>query len=166
MRELTETAELWLDPAAIECLNRTRSGVLNVLIGVGAIVALSGLVLRGRTSGAWFPVPERINQGMFLTLGLIFVVSTVLRRILGRRARLRDPQTRGERFYWGHVIPAVVGALAAVLGLAYGWLVSPRLEAVLLFWLAALVLGVLAYPRGRELEDFDAPMGDPGGPAR
>jgi hypothetical protein len=166
MRELTETAELSLDPAATECLNRTRSGVLNVLIGVGAIVALSGLVLRGREVGAWFPFPERVNQGMFLALGLIFVVSTILRRILGSRTRLRDPQTRGTRFYWGHVVPAVVGALAAVLGFAYGWLVSPRLEAILPFWLGALVLGVLAYPRGRELEDFDGPMTFPGGSAR
>jgi hypothetical protein len=143
MRELTETAELSLDPAAVECLNRTRSGVLNVMIGVSAIVALSGLVLRGRAAGAWSPVPERINQGMFLALGLIFVVSTALRRVLGSRARLRDPDTRGERFYRGHVVPAVVGALAAVLGFAYGWLVSPRIEAVLPFWLAALVLGIL-----------------------
>jgi hypothetical protein len=42
--------------------------------------------------------------------------------------------------------------------LVFGWLISPRLEAVLPFWITALVLGILAYPRGQELEGFDAPM--------
>jgi len=78
--------------------------------------------------------------------------------VLGLRARLRDPHLRGSRFFWGHVIPAAIGALAAPLGLLYGWLVSPRIEAILPFWLAALVLGILAYPRGRELKDLGAPM--------
>ena len=133
--------------------------MLNVLVAVGMIVALSGFVLRSRAAGALFPVPDRVNQGMFLGLGLIFALSTILRRVLGARARLRDPLTRGTRFYWGHVVPALVGAGAAVLGFAYGWLISPRLEAILPFWLAALVLGVLSYPRGRELDDFDTPDG-------
>jgi hypothetical protein len=165
MRELTETAELSLDPAAIECLSKTRSSVLNVLVGVGLIVALSGIMLRSRPAGPLFPVPEWINQAMFFGLGLIFVASTIFRRVLGSRSRLRDPLTRGPRFYWGHVLPALVGASASALGLAYGWLISPRLEAILPFWLAALVLGVLSYPRGRELEDFDTPMALPGGAA-
>jgi hypothetical protein len=163
MRDPTETAELGLDTAANACLDRTRSGVLNVLIGVGAIFALSGIVLRGRAAGALAPAPEWVHRGMYLGLGLIFIVSTILRRVLGSRARLRDPNTRSARFYWGHVVPALVGALAAALGLAHGWMISPRLEAILPFWLAALVLGVLAFPRGRELEDFDAPMAPPGG---
>lgn len=166
MREVDETAELSLDAAASECLNRTRSGVLNVLVGVGLVVAVSGFVLRGRVAGSLSPVPERVNRGLFLGLGLIFALSTILRRVLGSRSRLRDPLTRAARFYRGHVVPALVGAGAAVLGFAYGWLVSPRLEAVLPFWLAALVLGVLSYPRGRELDDFDTPMHPPGGSAR
>jgi len=55
-------------------------------------------------------------------------------------------------------MPAALGAMAAPLGLIHGWLISPRLEAILPFWLVALVLGILAYPRGRELEGFDQPM--------
>ncbi len=51
MRDLTETAEESLDPASLRCLERTRSGVLNVLVAVGAIVALTGLLLRGRAAG-------------------------------------------------------------------------------------------------------------------
>jgi hypothetical protein len=158
MRDLTETAEESLDPASLDCLRKTRSGVLNALVAVGMVVALSGALLRRRVDGAVVPVPERLNQVMFLSLILIFVVSTVARRVLGRRERLRDPHLRGSRFFWGHVVPAGIGALAASLGLLYGWLISPRIEAILPFWLAALVLGILAYPRGRELEGFDAPM--------
>ena len=55
---------------------------------------------------------------MFLGLGLIFALSTIVRRVLGARARLRDPLTRGTRFYWGHVLPALVGAGAAP---RWGW---------------------------------------------
>ena len=41
------------------------------------------------------------------------------------------------------------------LGLAYGWLVRPRLDAVGPFWVAALTLGFLALPRARQFEDLD-----------
>ncbi len=158
MSDPAETAEESLDPASLDCLKKTRSGVLNVLVGVGAVVALSGALLRRGANDVVVPVPVLLNQVLFLCLIVIFVVSTVTRRVLGRRARLRDPHLRGSRFFWGHVIPAAIGALAAPLGLLYGWLVSRRIEAILPFWLAALVLGILAYPRGRELEDLGAPM--------
>ncbi len=165
MRDLTETAEESLDPASIDCLRRTRSSVLNVLLGVGVVVALSGVILRGRPAGALPAIPPRLNEMMLGSLILIFVASTLMRRSLGRRTRLRDPRLRGPRFFWGHVLPAVVGALAAPLGLAHGWLLSPRLETIIPFWVTALLLGVLAYPRGRELEGFDLPMPPPGEPA-
>jgi hypothetical protein len=103
---------------------------------------------------------------LLATLLGIFVASTLLRRWLGRRAHLREPATRGRRFYWGHVLPALIGALAAPLGLVQGLLVSPRFEAILPFWITALLMGVLAYPRGRELRGFERPMPPPGAPAR
>ena len=158
MRDPTETAEESLDPASLDCLKKTRSGVLNVLVGVGVVVALSGALLRRRAGNVIAPAPDRLSQALFLCLFVLFVASTFSRRVLGFRARLRDPHLRGPRFFWGHVIPAILGALAAPLGLLYGWLVSPQLEAILPFWLAALVLGILAYPRGRELLDLGAPM--------
>lgn len=165
MRDLTETAEENLDPASIDCLRRTRSSVLNVLLGVGVVVALSGVILRGRPAGALPAIHPRLNEMMLGSLILIFVASTLMRRSLGRRTRLRDPRLRGPRFFWGHVLPAVVGALAAPLGLAHGWLLSPRLVTIIPFWVTALLLGVLAYPRGRELEGFDLHMPPPGEPA-
>ena len=165
MRDPNETAELSLDPGSIDCLRRTRASVLNVLMGVGVVVAVSGVILRGRPAGAWPALTPRLNDLMLGSLILIFAISTVMRRSLGRRARLSDPGLRDQRFFWGHVLPAVVGALAAPLGLAHGWLLSPRLETLIPFWVTALLLGVLAYPRGRELEGFDRPMPPPGEPA-
>lgn len=163
MFDPNETIEQDLDPAALHCLERTRSGVLNVLVAVGLVVALSGALLRGREAAANM---GRAGGALLGVLIVIFVLSTVLRRWLGRRARLREPSSRGGRFYWGHVVPALVGSLAAPLGLVYGLVASPRLEAIVPFWITALVLGVLAYPRGRELEGFDLPMAAPGEPAR
>ena len=97
MRELSETAELSLDPAAIECLGKTRSGVLNVLVAVGMIVALSGFVLRGRATGA-FPCRNRVNQGMFLGLGLIFVSARSCEGSWEQRpgSAIRSPGGRGS----------------------------------------------------------------------
>jgi hypothetical protein len=164
MRDPSETDEDSLDLASLECLKRTRSSVLNVLIGVGAVVAVSGLVLRGRTEGALNGSQKVLSQAMLMGLFGIFVASTFVRRVLGRRSRLRDPRLRGSRFIVGHVVPAVLGALAAPLGLVHGWLVSPRLEAIFPFWLVAVLLAILAYPRGRELEGFDQPMAPAGEP--
>jgi hypothetical protein len=158
MLDPTDTSEESLDLASRDCLKKTRSAVLNLLVGVGAVVALTGALLRGRAADIARPPPDSRSQVMFLGLFVIFVVSTISRRVLGRRARLRDPFLRGPRFFWGHVIPAAIGALAAPLGLLHGWLVSPRIEIILPFWITALVLGILAYPRGRELDDLGAPM--------
>jgi hypothetical protein len=158
MRHLTETTAESLDLASLDCLKRTRSAVLNVLVGIGIVIALSGMLLRARAEGALQPVPDRSNEVMFLGLILIFVTSIVTRRSLGRRSRLRDPLRRNKRFFLGHVLAAAVGAMAALLGLVHGWLISPRLESILSFWITALVLGILAFPRAQELEGFDAPM--------
>jgi hypothetical protein len=162
MRDLSESADENLDPASLECLKKTRSGVLNVLVGVGMVVALSGMLLRGRVEDG---VPNGFSHTMYGGLILIFATSTIARRSLGRRSWLRDPSSRGARFFRGHVLAAAIGALAAPLGLVFGWLASPRLEAILPFWITALVLGILAYPRGYELDGFDAPMPPARGPA-
>ena len=154
MRDLSETDEDSLDLASLQCLTRTRSGVLNVLMGVGVVVALSGLILRSRPAGALAGNPTWLSQAMLMVLFGVFVVSTVLRRVLGRRTRLRDPRSARPAVPRGPRRARLRGSDCRALGLAHGWLVSPRLEAVIPFWVVALLLGILAYPRARELEGF------------
>ncbi|HEV3163076.1 MAG TPA: hypothetical protein VGZ22_03465 [Isosphaeraceae bacterium] len=153
-----------LEPAAVRCLERTRSAVLNVLVVVAAGIAGSGIVLGRRDRGVllW---PERTTQrATHAALLLLIVASFMVRRVLGSRSALRDPDTRCVQFYRAHVIGAIVGALAVPLGFAYGWGVRPLLDAVIPFWLTALALGVLALPRAYELADFDAAMSEPSEP--
>jgi hypothetical protein len=100
---------------------------------------------------------------MMLVLLLLAIVSVVCRRLMGSRARLKEPATRASRFLWSHLVGALVAALAVPLGLAHGWLIAPDLELIVPFWVAALALGFLALPRERELGGFALPMdGEPG----
>jgi hypothetical protein len=149
------------DEASATCLNQTRSTVINLLAASVAVMFVGGLALRGmdRAATLW---PEtlatRVAHGFLF--GIIFL-SYVSRRVLASRSALRDPESRGRRFYLAHVVSASIGALAVPLGLAHGYAIRPRLDAVGPFCVAALALEFLAIPRGYELNDFDAPMVPP-----
>ncbi|MGE3820834.1 MAG: hypothetical protein AB7I30_15580 [Isosphaeraceae bacterium] len=158
------TLESPLEPAARDCLERTRSAVLNVLIAVGLGIATTGLLIRWRDGWAAIRASDTVGRGLLGTLAGLLVLSVVIRRIGAGRESLRDPATRARRFLISHVASASVGALAVPLGLAYGWFVRPRLDAVLPFWVAALALGVLAFPRASALEGFEEPCPDSIGP--
>lgn len=155
-----------LEPAALRCLERTRSAVLNILIGVGAGIAMSGLVLRWRDRGAIWRAPEELRQALLTALFVLVVASYLTRRVGASRPRLHDPHRRAARFYRAHLMSALLGSLAIVLGLCYGWWVRPRLDAVSPFWVAALALGLLALPRADELRDFPEPIPEPSEPPR
>ncbi len=147
-----------LEPAVVACLDRTRSAVLNVMVVAAAGIAVSGLVLRRRDRGALaWPLDDTRRLAYSLLL-VIVTASIALRRGLGRRSALNDPSRRCTRFFRAHVLAVTVGALAVPLGLAHGIAAEPSLQAVAPFWVAALALGALAFPRARELEDFDEPM--------
>jgi hypothetical protein len=151
-----------LEPAAAACLERTRSHVLNTLVCIGIGIAASGLALRAHAQ----PLAAHTLLRRGLTGGLLAIVvaSYLSRRILARRVSLSNPAQRAQRFYRAHLVSAGIGALAIPLGLVYGWVIRPRLEEVLPFWVAALALGFLALPRTAELQDFDTPMPDPSEP--
>lgn len=153
-----EAAEDELDPEATRCLERTRTRVFNVLILIGLSIMVSGLIL-GRL-GWRIIVADVEGWRRLLYGGLIGVVaaSHLTRRVMGSRERLREPETRGERFLRTRFVSALIAWLAAPLGLLYGLMIDPRLETVALFWAAALVLGILALPRAAEIEGFAEPM--------
>jgi hypothetical protein len=147
-----------LEPAALLCLDRTRSAVVNVLMVVGLGIAAAGLYLGKRDRGALLWSEREAGRGAHVLLFVLIVASFAVRRVIASRAALRDPAGRASRFFRAHLAGAIVGALALPLGAVYGWAVRPRLDAVLPFWVAALALGVLALPRAYELEGFDAPI--------
>jgi hypothetical protein len=157
-----------LDPTSRDCLAKTRSAVLNVLVATGLMIAVSGWLLRLRAGAFDRPAqPTRLlHQGLMTALAVVAASSYLARRLLGRRAALRDPSRRARTFFRAHVLPALIAALAAPLGLAYGWFLAPSLESVIPFWVVALALGFLSLPRVAELADFDQTMPHAGASAR
>jgi hypothetical protein len=148
-----------LDHASRACLARTRSAVLNVLVAMGLTIAISGWLLRMRSADLERPLPSKsVHLGMMAGLIVLGTASYLSRRLMGRRAALRDSSRRERLFFWSHVLPSLIAALAAPLGLAYGWFVVPRLEVVIPFWVVPIALGFLSLPREQELADFDQPM--------
>lgn len=146
-----------LDPVSLAALERTRSAVLNVLVVAGMAIAVGGLLLRWRDQWGVDRIYDPV--GVWLTRALVglMVASVLIRRFVCGRDSLRDPARRLARFYRGHVVSALLGASAVLLGVAEGWFVRPRLEAVAPFWVAGLALGALSFPRASVLQGFDAP---------
>jgi hypothetical protein len=132
-------------------LRGTRRAVLNVLVGVAVMIAVSGWLLRRRADDR-VVVPDRgTHDGLLIALFVAGIVSHFWRR-RGLRRSTQLPNDRGLRdFYWSHVGSAAIAALGVPLGLAYGWWVEPRLEAVIPFWVVPLALGFLSIPRRVEL---------------
>jgi hypothetical protein len=153
------------DPdSARTCLERTRSAVLNVMIGAGVAIACSGLILRWRDQAAAFRASEGTRRAMLAGLLGLGVASYLTRRIGTALTASTEMSRRASRFYRSHVVAAVVGALAVPLGLAYGWTVRPRLDAVAPFWVVALALGSLALPREAEIDVLEPFPSEPAGP--
>ena len=142
------------------CLDRTRSAVLNVLIAMGAGIALSGWLLRSRDRFGVINVQNPVINTLLFSLGAVAAASHVYRRWSCGIGSLNDPATRSRRFFRGHVVSASTGLLAIPLGLAYGWLARPTLDAVAPFWIVGLAIGFLSLPRRAELEGFDDPSID------
>ncbi|MFO0908626.1 MAG: hypothetical protein U0794_09730 [Isosphaeraceae bacterium] len=143
-----------IEAQAVRCLESTRSMVLNVLVVVGVGIALTGGLLRWKGSAVEVRGQASLGQGLLGGLFVILAASRIALRVMTAPSALRDPVARFARFYRGHVVSAGLGALAIPLGLAYGWLVRAELEAVVPFWVTALALGFMAFPRTRELQDL------------
>jgi hypothetical protein len=137
-----------------DLLARTRNGVLNVLMLVGGMIAVSGVLLRGRAED---PAAARELWLRPVFLGGLFGVGCA--SYLVRRAWWRRPEGMPlERcewwFYWTHIGSVAIVAGGVPLGLGYGWWVEPALQAIAPFWVVPLALGFLAIPRRGELEEL------------
>jgi len=155
---MPENSSESLDPASRKCLDCTRGAVLNLLVVTGFFIAISGAVLRWRSAHSGAIGSKSLHGKLMIGLLVIAVASFLSRRLLGSRARLKDPETRASRFFWSHLLAAVVAALAAPVGLLHGWLVAPGLDSIGPFWVVALALGFIALPRQYELEGFAQPL--------
>ena len=152
------------DPEWTVCLERTRRAVLNILVAVGATIALGGWLLRGRAAAQGPPAhPVRLPM-MMLSLILLAVASYLTRRLARRHAAKIKPGARQALFYWSHVDSAAVAIFVAALGIFCGWFIDSRFEVLISFWVVALVLGFQAIPRTYELDDYISPPTDPGEP--
>ena len=140
------------------CVERTRSMVLNVMILTGLGIASSGFLLRWRDSWAESRAPRQTGPWLLIALCVVVAASHLSRRWICGRSSLNDPATRFGRFVRGHVVSALIGALAIPLGMVYGWFVRPTLDAVAPFWIAGLAIGFLSLPRTAELDDFEEPI--------
>jgi hypothetical protein len=144
-------------------LERTRSHVLNVLVVVGLTIAVSGWLLRGRAQD-WQPRPAKaLSDSLYVALIALAAASYIARRMLGARVTRAQAGRRDRLFYWSHVGPALIAAAAVPLGFAYGWLVVPRLDAVIPFWAVPFALGFLSLPRKSERSDPSRTHSDGGG---
>ena len=136
--------------------------MLNALVAVSLSIAVSGWLLRKRAL-AWQPRPARaLSDGLYGGLIALTVASYVVKRVLSARTHRAEPGRRERLFYWSHIGPAILAALALPLGLVYGWLVIPQLEAVIPFWAVPLAFGFLSLPRQAELEGGGGSAQEPG----
>ncbi len=162
MHDTSESDPIAAKSEWADCLTRTRMAVLNVLIGVGLTIALSGWILRGREEAGPLAKTGRLHDVLMVALIMLAVASYLVRRTARRSAAASDLVGRRRWFYRSHVVAATIAALAAPLGLLYGFWIDPRLEAIIPFWVVALSMGLLAFPRARELDDFDQTSTDSG----
>ena len=133
-----------LDPASEDCLGRTRSAVLNVLVAVGLTIAVSGGLLRGHQP----ETPWRAAHSVHQTLTVAWV-------ILGAASYFASIPLAAE--HSGRSRPAASAVPPSSfdpgghrgadhpLGLVEGWIVDPRLPALIPFWVMPLTLGALAF---------------------
>lgn len=142
-------------PAPSHRLSDARSWVLNVLIVDGLSILATALILR-----RWAPIevdaaPDLLRKLYLGGLFVCFVVARVALRAPTIRAGTADPAALGRAYVRSRASTAAIGWLALPLGLAYGLTVDPSLAGVAPFWVAAMLLGVTALPRGTDLGAID-----------
>ena len=133
-------------PRPQDCLVRTRSAVLNVLVAVGLTIAVSGWLLRGRAETPW-RTAAALHDGLTGGLLALGVASYLSRRIMGARGACSRPGAGGRGSSGRMSARPRSRRLIAPLGLVYGWFCRSRGSMrVIPFWVVPLALGFLALP--------------------
>ena len=137
--------------------------MLNVLVAVGLTIAVSGWLLRGRPPDVAGQAGRDVHQALtFGWLGL-GVSEFPAEANHGPAHCAERPIRAASRGSSGLTFSRrSTAALIAPLGLLYGWLSDPRLEAIIPFWVVPMALGLLALPRASELDGFDRPIAGAG----
>jgi hypothetical protein len=154
-----------IDPELEACLSRTRAAVLNVLVVVGLMIAVSGWLLRRHAEQADIQPARGMHDGLLFGLIAVAVCSYLVRRSRPRSSDADVASRRAARFFWTHVASAAIAAAGVPIGFAYGWYVDPRIQGVITFWVVPLALGLLAFPRRGELDDLRPPSPSPEAPS-
>jgi peptidoglycan/LPS O-acetylase OafA/YrhL len=154
-----------VDPEMEACLSRTRASVLNLLVGVGLMIAVSGWLLRRHAEHGVIKPARGWHDGLLFGLIGVAVCSYLVRRRRPRGSDAEGGSRRLTRFFWTLVGSAAIAAVGVPLGLVYGWFVDPRLEGVIVFWVVPLALGFLALPRRGELDDLRPSSPSPEAPS-
>lgn len=131
---------------------RTRDAVLNAIVGVAVVIALSGIVLARKP----VPIPSRETREFaretYAALVGIVLLGYAYRRTYGSATTLREPGGLA-RFRKARLVAIGFATAAAGLGFAHGFYVRPTLNGVAPFWIAALALAALALPKNADLLD-------------
>ena len=107
MRHTNDPDDALTGPAMADGLTRTRKAVLNVLVGVGSMIAVSGWLIRRRAGDAIAPPARGLHDGLLFALVAVAVASYLVRRGSRRVASL-PPDRRQSVFYWTHVGSAAI----------------------------------------------------------
>src|SRR4051794_3532529 len=100
------------EPAALACLERTRSAVLNVLVAVGAGIAASGWILGRHDPDVALPWgPERTGRALMAMLMVLGAAAYLLLRVGSGRDALREPSRRSAKFFQARVGSASLAGL-------------------------------------------------------
>lgn len=132
--------------------------MLNVLVGIAFLIAVSGWLIR--LNGGAGQVRRFEGRHAELAFGVMLIVYVIASQVVRRRwrtsGRSMTPDERRRRFYRSHVAAALLGAACVPFGLFYALAFDPRLQGVAPFWVVALAMGFLAIPRRGELDDGNA----------
>lgn len=136
--------------------DRLRSMVLNGGIAVAGGMALSGFLLRDREPLASAYSAQSLKFSFHAALIGLVLASLFLKRTLANPRTLARLDRPLERYQARLRVLLTLGFLAMALGLPYGLLVDPTWTGITPFWIVALGLTAICWPRRGDLLELES----------